>query len=128
MGRQEINENNIFYFEYLYNFIGLTYRDHLKLLEKNCDYPLLKQVWIISLTIVIFCGFLIFINKTFSKRNKYIKPYNLYKYTEKHRSITYMKQFFICLLVLLLLQKCNKTKIIFEVLKEQESRDIFKAD
>ena len=128
MGRQEINENNIFYLEYLYSFIGLTYRDHLKLLEKNCDSPLLKQVWIISLTIVIFCGFLIFINKTFSTRNKYIKPYNLYKYTEKHPSITYMKQLFIYLLVLLLLQKCNKTKIIFEALKEQESRDIFKPD
>ena len=128
MGRQEINENNIFYLEYLYSFIGLTYRDHLKLLEKNCDSPLLKQVWIISLTIVIFCGFLIFINKTFSTRNKYIKLYNLYKYTKKHPSITYMKQFFIYLLVLLLLQKFNKTKIIFEVLKEQESRDIFKPD
>ena len=39
-----------------------------------------------------------------------------------------MKRFFICLLVLLLLQKCNKTKNIFEVLKEQESRDIFNTD
>ena len=39
-----------------------------------------------------------------------------------------MKRCFICLLVLLLLQKCNKTKNIFEVLKEQESRDIFNTD
>ena len=84
----EINGNNIFYFEYLYSFIGFIYRDHLKLLEKNYDSPLLKQVWIIFSTIVIFCGILIFINKTFSKRSKYIKPYNLYKNTNKHPCVT----------------------------------------
>ena len=89
---------------------------------------MLKQVWIFFLTIVIFCGILIFINKTFSKRRKYIKPYNLYKNTNKHPCVTYVKRLFICLLVLLLLQKCNKTKIIFEVLKQQESRDIFNPD
>ena len=93
MGRQEINENNIFYFEYLYNFIGVTYRDHLKLLEKNCDSPLLKQVWIIFSRIVICCGILIFINKTFSKRNKYIKPYNLHKNTNKHISYQNRNQY-----------------------------------
>ena len=76
------------------------------------------------MTIVIFCGILIFINKTFLKRSRYIKPYNLYKNTNKQPCVTYVKRFFICLL----LQKCNKTKIIFEVLKEQESRDIFNTD
>ena len=101
MGGREINGNNIFYFEYLYSFIGFIYRDHLKLLEKNCDSPLLKQVWIIFSRIVICCGILIFINKTFSKRNKYIKPYNLHKNTNKHPCVTYVKRFFICLLVLL---------------------------
>ena len=50
MGGRETNGNNIFY---------IIYRDHLKLLEKNYDSPLLKQVWIIFLTIVIFCGILI---------------------------------------------------------------------
>ena len=118
----------IFCIEYLYSFIGFIYRDPLKLLEKNYDSPLLKQVWIIFSTIVISCGILIFINKTFSKRSKYIKPYNLYKNTNKHYCVTYVKQFFICLLVLLLLQKCNMMKINFEVLKEQESRDIFNTD
>ena len=128
MGRQEISGNNIFYIEYLFSFIGFIYRDHLKLLEKNYDSPLLKQVWIIFSTIVIFCGILIFINKTFSKRSKYIKPYNLYKNTNKHPCVTYVKKFFVCLLVLLLLQKCNKMKINFEILKEQESRDTFNTD
>ena len=104
-------------------FIEIIY-----LLEKNYDSPLLKQVWITFLTIVIFCGILIFIKKTFSKGSKYIKPFNLYKNTNKHPCVTYVKRFFICLLALLLLQKCNKTKIIFEVLKEQESRDIFNTD
>ena len=33
MGGWEINGNNVFYFEYLYSFIGFIYRDHLKLLE-----------------------------------------------------------------------------------------------
>ena len=50
------------------------------------------------------------------------------KNTNKHPSVTYMERFFICLLALLLLQKCNKTKTIFEVLKEQESRDVFNTD
>ena len=44
MGGREINGNKIFYFEYLYSFIGFIYRNHLKLLEENCDSPLLKQV------------------------------------------------------------------------------------
>ena len=114
MGGRETNGNNIFYIEYLYGFIGFTYRDHLNPLEKNYDSPLLKQVWIIFSTIVIFCGFLIFINKTSSKRSKYIKPCNLCKNTNKHPCVTYVKRFFICLLVLLLLQKCNKMKNIFE--------------
>ena len=126
MEGREINESNIFYFEYLYNFIEFICRDHLKLLVKNYD-SLLKHVWIISSTIVIFCGILIFINKTFSKRSRYIKAYNLYKNTNKHPCVTYVKRFFICLLVLLLLQKCNQ-KIIFEVLKEQEYSDIFNND
>ena len=127
MGGRETNKSNIFYFEYLYNFIEFICRDHLKLLVKNYD-SLLKYVWIISSTIVIFFGILIFIHKTFSKRSKYIKAYNLCKKTNKHPCVTYVKWFFICLLVLLLLQKFNKTKIIFEVLKEQEYRDIFNND
>ena len=89
---------------------------------------MLKQVWIIFSTIVIFCGILIFINKTFSKRSKYIKCYNLYKNTNKHPCVIYVKRFFICFIVLLFLQKCNKMKINFEVLKEQESRHIFNTD
>ena len=128
MGGREINGYNIFYFEYLYSFVGFIYRDHLKLLEKKYDSPLPKQVWIIFSTIVIFCDILIFINETSSKRSKYIKPYNLYENTNKHPCVTYVKRFCICFLVLLLLQKCNKTKIIFDVLKEQESRDIFNTD
>ena len=100
MGGREINGNSIFYIKYLYSFIGFIYRDHLKLLEKNYDFPLLKQVWIIFSTIVISCGILVFINKTFSKRSKYIKSYNLYKNTNKKPCVTYVKQFFICLLVL----------------------------
>ena len=52
----------------------------------------------------------------------------MYKNTNKHPCVTYVKRFFLCLLVLLLLQKCNKTKIMFEVLKEQKSRDIFNTD
>ena len=79
MREREINGNNIFYFEYLCSFMEFIYSDHLKLLEKNYDSPLLKQIWIIFSTIVIFCGILIFINKTFSKRSKYIKLYNVYK-------------------------------------------------
>ena len=75
MGGRQINGNNFFYFEYFYSFIGFISRDHLKLLEKNYDSPLLMQGWIISSTIVIFCGILIFMNKTFSKSSKYIKPY-----------------------------------------------------
>ena len=125
---REINGNNVFYFKILYSFIGFIYRDHLKLLEKNYNCPLLKQVWISFSTIVIFCDILIFINKTFSKRSKYIKHYNLYKNTNKRPCVTYVKRFFISLLTLLLLQKCNKMKIIFEVLKEQESRDVFNTD
>ena len=119
MEGREINGNNIFYIEYLYSFIGFIYRDHLKLLEKNYGSPLLKQVWIIFSTIVIFCGILIFIKKTFSKRSKYIKPYNLCKITNKHPCITYVKRFFICLLVLSLLQKWNKMKIFLKSLKSK---------
>ena len=115
MGGREINEKNIFYFEYSHSCTGFIYRDHLKLLEKNYDSPLFKQVWIIFSVIVIFGGILIFINKTFSKRSKYIKPYNLYKNANKRPCVTYVKRFSICLLVLLLLHKCNKTKTIFEV-------------
>ena len=100
MGGREINGIDIFYIKYLYSFLGFIYRGHLKLLEKNYDSPLLKQVWIIFSTIVTFCGILIFINKTFSKRSKYIKPYKLYKNTNKHPCVTYVKRFFICLLVL----------------------------
>ena len=124
MGGWKINGNNIFILSIYIVLQGFIYRDHLKLLEKNYNSPLLKQVWIIFSTIVIFCGILIFINKTFLKRSRYIKPYNLYKNTNKHPCVTYVKWFFICLL----LQKCNKTKIIFEVLKEQESRDVFNTD
>ena len=103
-------------------FIGFIYRDYLKLLEKNYDSPLLKQVWIIFSTIVIFCGILILINKTFSKKSKYMKPYNLYKNTNKHPCVTYVKRFFICFISSFVLQ------IIFEFSKEQESRDIFNTD
>ena len=38
------------------------------------------------------------------------------------------REHFIYLLVLLLLQKCNKMKTVFEVLREQEYRDIFNTD
>ena len=125
MGGWEINGSNSFYFEYLYSFIGFISRDLLKLLEKNCDSRLLKEVWITFLIIVIFCGILIIVNKTISKRSKCIKPYTLHKNTNEHPCVTYVKWFLICLLVLWLLQKCNKTKTVFEVLKEEESRDIF---
>ena len=87
---------------------------------------MLNQVSIIFSTIVIFCGILIFINKTFSKRSKYIKPYYLYKNTNKHPCVNLIEMIFD--IFISSFTEIYKTKIIFEVLKEQEPRDIFNTD
>ena len=96
MGVREINKN-IFYFEYFYSFIGFIYRDHLEKLRLSFVKASLDNFFDNS----NFLWYLNFFTKTFSKKSKYIKLYNLCKNTNKHPCVIYMKRFFMCLLALL---------------------------
>ena len=70
---------------------------------------------------------LVIINKFFSKRNRNLKHYKLRKINNKHLFITILKRF--CLLFfLLLLCKANNIKTNFEVLKCQDSKEMFSKD
>ena len=70
---------------------------------------------------------LVTINKFFSKRNRNFK-HKLCKINNRHHFITILKCFFFCLFFLLLLCKANNIKINFEVLKCQDSKEIFSKD
>ena len=128
MGRWAFNYTFKFFLEYFdFSYI------HIQSLFKNCyikydNSPLLKHVRIILLTIVIFWGTLVFINKFFSKRNRNFKHYQLCRIHNKHPFITILKRFLFGLFFLSLLRKANNIKTNFEVLKCQDSKKIFSKD
>ena len=68
---------------------------------------------------------LVTINKFFSKRNF---KHKLCKINNRHHFITISKCFFFCLFFLLLLCKVNNIKTNSEVLKRQDSKEIFSKD
>ena len=75
MGRWGFNYIFKFFLKYFDSFIIFTYRIYLRILDKYDNFPLLKQVRIILLTIVNFGGTLVIINNFFSKRNRNFKHY-----------------------------------------------------
>ena len=79
-----------FFWEYFYSYAVLVYIIYIRILDKYGNSPLLKQVWIILLTIVIFEGTLAIINKSFSKRDRNFKISN------KHPFMTILKWFKTC--------------------------------
>ena len=128
--------NRIFNFllEYYDSYTAFTYRKYLRTLDKNGNPTLLKQVWIVPLTTLIFWVFFVIIDKFFSKSTRYFKPYKPCKTKNKNNHVfIILKRFLFCLLLVLFSYKINGIKTNFEVLdnkilERQDSWEVFDKD
>ena len=82
-----LNRIFIFLLEYYDSYIVFTYRKYLTTLDKNGNSTLLKQVWIVLLTTLIFWVFFVIIDKFFSKSTRYFKPYKPCKTKNKNNHV-----------------------------------------